>query len=112
MSDKIIDKKDIENLASLSRMKLTESEKDRFVKEIGSILAYVHQIQEVTEGVVNNTDAEHNHGLSPKTSSQFSHRNIFREDVDDRNLNPETESLVRLAPESQDGYIKVKKILK
>ena len=99
----MIDKKDIEKLASLSRMKLTEEEKDRFAKEIDAILAYVKQIQDVTEGSDNEGSSE-----SP---THFPHRNALREDVANRDLNPDTDVLVGLSPDSQDGYVKVKKIL-
>lgn len=104
----MIDKKDIEKLASLSRMKLTEEEKDRFAKEIDSILAYVKQIQDVTEGAEN---ASSTNILARKTPLHFPHRNTLREDVANRDLNPDTDVLVGLAPDSQDGYVKVKKIL-
>lgn len=96
----MIDKKDIEKLAALSRMKLDEEEKDRFAKEIDSILGYVKQIQEVSGDAV--TD---------KTIAQFPHRNILREDVENRDIVDDTSVLTNLAPGSQDGYVKVKKIL-
>ncbi len=95
----MIEKKDIQKLASLSRMKLSDEETDRFTREIDSILAYVHQINEVA-------DID-----TVKDPSNYPHRNAFREDVDNRDLNPDTSILIKSAPESQDGYVKVKKIL-
>ncbi|MFA6098828.1 MAG: Asp-tRNA(Asn)/Glu-tRNA(Gln) amidotransferase subunit GatC [Patescibacteria group bacterium] len=41
------EKKDIEKLATLARIKLTEGEKEKFAEQISSILDYVKQIQEV-----------------------------------------------------------------
>ena len=91
---------DIQKLASLSRMKLSEEELSQFTKEIDSILGYVEQIKEVSASA----DAA-------KSSGTISHKNVLREDADDRDLNATGESLVSAAPESQGGLIKVKKIL-
>lgn len=97
----MIEKKDIEKLASLSRMTLSEEEKDRFAKEIDSILGYVKQIQEVADVA----------DSSGKVPAQYPHRNALREDVDNRDIIDDTSVLVNLAPASEKGYVKVKKIL-
>lgn len=97
----MIEKKDIEKLANLSRMKLGEEEKERFAKEIDSILGYVKQIQEVADST----------NLAQKEAVQYPHRNVLREDVNDRELIDDTSVIVSLAPASHDGYVKVKKIL-
>lgn len=94
-------KKDIEKLAALSRMKLSDEETERFAKEIDSILGYVTQIQEVADTTA----------LTEKLPSDYPHRNALREDVDDRDIVEDTKVLIDLAPASQDGYVKVKKIL-
>ncbi|MES3005803.1 MAG: Asp-tRNA(Asn)/Glu-tRNA(Gln) amidotransferase subunit GatC [Patescibacteria group bacterium] len=98
----MIEKKDIEKLATLSRMKLSEEEKDRFAKEIDSILGYVKQIQDVSS-----VDS----ALAQKMPTQYPRRNALREDVDNRDIIDDTSVLINLAPASQDGYVKVKKIL-
>jgi aspartyl-tRNA(Asn)/glutamyl-tRNA(Gln) amidotransferase subunit C len=103
MTDQKVSPEDIEKLASLSRMKLTEEEKSRYAQEIGSILGYVTQIQEVTDGASTDSIA--------KTPDMYPHRNVLREDVDNRDLNDDTSELVKLAPRSHDGYVQVKKIL-
>ena len=90
---------DIEKLASLSRLKLTEEEKAKYAKEIGDILKYVDQIQEVTEGV----DLNDKKGVS--------HKNVMRDDIPDKILNPIPEVLIDQTPEHQDNLVKVKKIL-
>lgn len=95
-----ITEKDIEKLASLSRIRISDEEKTQFAKEIDSILGYVEQIKEVSE----NADV-------PKTPDSIPHRNALREDADDRNLNADGSALITAAPASQDGLIKVKKIL-
>lgn len=92
---------DIKKLASLSRMKLTDEEADRYTQEIDAILAYVDQIQEVTASVDISTT---------KTPDMFPHRNMLRDDVANP-LETDRAELVKLAPQSQDGYVQVKKIL-
>ena len=44
----MITKADIEKLAKLSRLKLTEDEKEKYAKDMENILAYVKQIDAVT----------------------------------------------------------------
>ncbi len=92
---------DIQKLASLSRMKLTEEEQTQFAKEIDSILGYVEQIKEVS------SDVSH----ADKKPSDIPHRNALREDIADANLNPDSNVLVESAPAQEQGFVKVKKIL-
>ena len=41
----MITKTDIEKLAKLSRLKLTEVEKDKYAKDMDNILAYIGQLE-------------------------------------------------------------------
>ena len=91
---------DVQKLASLSRMKLSEEELTQFTKEIDSILGYVEQINEVSGET---------HGT--KKPSDIPHRNALREDVADRGIIATGEPLVEAAPQSQNTLVKVKKIL-
>ena len=52
MAAKTITKKTIEDLAELSRLDLTDSEKEKLVKDLNSILDYVKELEEVpTQGI-------------------------------------------------------------
>jgi len=86
----------IEHTASLARLKLTESEKQKFTQEIGEILNYV---DELNKAPIEN--------VAP-ISQIADLKNVSREDVvangDMR------EKLLANAPETQDGFIKVKKV--
>lgn len=97
---------DIEKLAGLSRLALTPDEKESFTKDIGSILSYVGQIQEIS--------AESGTGRSMDPAS-YPNRNIMRGDISSseigNKLNPDSSILVNSAPMHEDGLIKVKKIL-
>lgn len=88
--------KDVENLANLARMDLTEEEKQGLIKDFASILAYVDTIKEAEVG-----DVELKNDVY----------NAWREDIprDTQNFDPAL--LTGQFPESKDNFLKVKKIL-
>jgi len=52
MAEKTINKKVVENLAELSRLDLTDNEKEKLVKDLNSILDYVKELEQVpTQGI-------------------------------------------------------------
>jgi len=90
-----MDIKDVEKLASLARIELPEDEKEQILKDMGSILEYVKQIEEVEVG-----DVAPDHTL----------HNAWREDApDDRKFS--RDSIIAQFPDSKDNFLKVKKIL-
>ncbi len=90
-----MDIKDVENLAHLARLELSDEEKSRILKDMGSILGYVKQIEELKV---------------PDTKAEYSRYNIWREDVlEQRSFSREL--ILSQFPDSQDGFLKVKKIL-
>jgi aspartyl-tRNA(Asn)/glutamyl-tRNA(Gln) amidotransferase subunit C len=89
--------KDIENLANLCRIELSNDEKKELLGEIDSILGFVDQIQKVET-----KDLEVEAGEL---------RNIMREDESPYVGGEFTDDILAEAPETQDGFIKVKKIL-
>lgn len=89
--------KDVEKLAKLSRIELSESEKESVLADLKSILGYVEQIESVSTGEIEMID-------EPL-------RNVMREDGMPHESGAHTDILLGVAPESQDGYIKVKQIL-
>jgi aspartyl-tRNA(Asn)/glutamyl-tRNA(Gln) amidotransferase subunit C len=90
--------KDIEKLAKLARIELTIEEKESLLKEVDPILGYVAQLKEVVSSV----------GETKKAGEL---RNVTREDSLPNETASNTEVLVADMPESQDNYLKVKKIL-
>jgi aspartyl-tRNA(Asn)/glutamyl-tRNA(Gln) amidotransferase subunit C len=90
--------KDIENLAKLARIELSDSEKKSLLKEIEPILGYVAQLKEVTSVVG-----------EEKVAGE--HRNIIREDANVTESETYTEAIVAEFPEKDKNYLKVKKIL-
>jgi len=93
----MIEKKDIEHLAKLSRIELDESSVEGLTKDIENILGYVDQLQAVSVDL-----NEKKAGL---------HRNVLREDENPHETGVFTEDLLKSAPYSETGFIKVKNIL-
>lgn len=91
-------REDVLKLARLSRLHLTETEEDDFRKEIEAILGFVEQL--------------HNVDLKDlKTTNQVTGlENVMRVDVvKDYGIKPS--ELLKNAPATQDGYIKVRRVL-
>ncbi len=87
--------KDVENLAELAKLDLLSKEKESLLADMESILGYVKQIESVDVGGV---EVEH------KTY------NVWREDKDEvREFSKEI--IIEQFPDSQNGFLKVKKIL-
>jgi aspartyl-tRNA(Asn)/glutamyl-tRNA(Gln) amidotransferase subunit C len=87
--------KDVENLAELARIELSEEEKKELLSDMDSILGYIKQIESV--------DIKH----SVFNSANY---NVWREDeIIPREFSKEL--ITEQFPTSQDGFLKVKKIL-
>lgn len=86
-------KQELLNIAKLSALKLNEQEIDLYMGQIQSILSYVDQLQAV-----------------PITSDQTNVRNsnIFREDIA---IQKDNTLVLQQAPEVDEGYFTVPKIL-
>ncbi len=93
-----MEKKDIEHLAKLSRIALTDTETDALAKDITSILGYVSEIEEIAGKVEG----------EKKVGALF---NVMREDSNPHEPGIYTEDLLKLAPLRDGQYLKVKKII-
>ena len=96
----MIELKEIDKLAELSRVEMTLEEKKEIQKDLESILGYVSEIQKVTTDSVG----------SPEERIGVLH-NVMREDDNANEKGIYTEKIIKSAPKSEKGYIKVKKIL-
>lgn len=88
--------KDVEHVAKLARLELTEEEKIMFSKQLGDILSHVEKLNEV-----DTTGVEPMAHAIPTT-------NVMREDV--VQYEQTREELMANAPEEEDGFFKVPKI--
>lgn len=94
----MIENKDIEKLASLSRIKVMPEEVEKFRLEIDSILDYVAQIQKVNL-------------LEDRGTAQVGDvYNVFREDENPHESGEHTETLLKEAPQREGNFVKVKNI--
>lgn len=91
-----MDIKDIDTLAELAKLDLNQAEKEKILSDMDGILDYVKQIQEVDV---------------PDIDVTYTHRNIWREDVPRPAPDFSYELIISQFPDSQDGFLKVKKIL-
>ena len=90
-----MDIRDIEKLADLAKIELTNKEKDSLLKDLDGVLNYVKQIESVEV-----------QDIQP----EYQNKNVWREDeikssVFSRDL------IMNQFPDSQDDFVKVKKIL-
>ncbi|MBA3758749.1 Asp-tRNA(Asn)/Glu-tRNA(Gln) amidotransferase subunit GatC [Candidatus Saccharibacteria bacterium] len=89
---------DVLKLARLARLQLTDSEVTQFSGEISAILGYVEQLKSV--------DVD---SLMP-TSQVTGLTNVMRKD-DMQNYGPTPADLLKNAPATKDGHIKVNRML-
>lgn len=93
----MVSKEEIKKLATLARMQIEEGEIERLAPELDAILSYVSQIDKALETV--------------ETPTILRSENIFREDVVTTKEGEYTKDLLALSPQSEKGFVKVKKIL-
>jgi aspartyl-tRNA(Asn)/glutamyl-tRNA(Gln) amidotransferase subunit C len=101
MSTTHIELQEIEKLAKLSRIELTDEEKVAMQNDISSILGYVEQIK----GVTTSSD------VSSRIAQSHTPRNVFRDDTSEHPSGAYTKAIVGNFPRKEGDYLKVKKIL-
>jgi aspartyl-tRNA(Asn)/glutamyl-tRNA(Gln) amidotransferase subunit C len=89
---------DIQRLAALARIELTDAEAEGFAPEVSSILGYVSDIKEIT-------------GDAPEEKVIGALYNVMREDTNPHEPGLYTEDLLAAAPGRDGQFVKVKKIL-
>jgi aspartyl-tRNA(Asn)/glutamyl-tRNA(Gln) amidotransferase subunit C len=85
--------KEVEYVAKLAQLKLTDQEKEKFTKQLSSILDYVKQLNEV--------DTKN---IEP-TNQIIGLENRIREDEIEEKI--QTEKLLQCAPNVENGFIKI-----
>ena len=93
-----ITKEEVLHVAHLARLEFSEEELERFAKQLGEILSYVEKLGELDTSEVEPTY----HALKLK--------NVFRED-EVRESIPTEEALAN-APERENGFFVVPKVIK
>ena len=93
----MLKREDIDHLATLARITLSEEEKVELPKQLEAILSYVSEISTVA------TEED----AIPRAGAL---RNVMRPDEKPREGGEFTDSILENAPHKQDGYIKVQQI--
>lgn len=93
----MIEKRDIENIANLSNLKLNDNEIDTFTRQLNDIVRYVKKVDEFdTDGVV-------------PTGNIVLMKNVVREDKVEPSM--DREKVLANAAEKKNGHFKVPKIM-
>jgi aspartyl-tRNA(Asn)/glutamyl-tRNA(Gln) amidotransferase subunit C len=94
-----ISKKDVEYVARLARLALSEEEKERYTAQLGQILTYIEKLNEL------NTDK-----VLP-TSHVLPLSNVWRDDRAEPNGLANPADILANAPEREGPLFKVKKVI-
>ncbi len=96
----MLNKEEVQHIAALARLELSEKELEKYQKELSSILDYIEKLREVSVK-----------GVEP-TSHPGGLKNVFREDAESGKDGETARKMIESAPGKKDGYVKVKSILK
>jgi aspartyl-tRNA(Asn)/glutamyl-tRNA(Gln) amidotransferase subunit C len=92
-----ISKEEVERVAKLARLEITEGEKDAFSRQLSSILTYIEELKSWDTA-----------GIEP-TATVLEQTNVLREDQARPSL-PVEQALLN-APDSDGGFFRVPRIL-
>jgi len=95
----MITKEEVQHIAKLARIGITEKEEEKFTKDLSSVLDYFDKLKKVDTSEV-----------EPTTHSVLL-ENVQREDVVTNQSAETKKNLVGLSPDKKENYIKVKSIL-
>ena len=96
----MISKKEVKHIAKLARLGLSEKEMEKMEKELSSILEYFEKLKEVDVSQIE------------PTFHSVPIENVMREDKINEKCKMQSAKLLYLAPDTKDGYLKVKSIFK
>jgi aspartyl/glutamyl-tRNA(Asn/Gln) amidotransferase C subunit len=93
----MITKEEVQHIAKLARLDLSEQEIKKYQEQLGNILNYVEKLQKVdTEGI---------------ETSDGGTRDLENVWSSDEGVEKDNTELINMAPENYSGQVKVKKIL-
>ncbi|MCK4454049.1 Asp-tRNA(Asn)/Glu-tRNA(Gln) amidotransferase subunit GatC [Candidatus Parcubacteria bacterium] len=90
---------DVEHIARLARLELSQDEVERMRKELSSILDYFDLLKKINVKKVK------------PTSHSFSVENVMREDLPKKQPKEKNDKLLKVMPEKKGRYTKVKSVL-
>ena len=93
-----ISRDEVKKLAQLARISITDEEAEKFQNELSGILGFVDSLNDIDTS-----------GVEP-TSQVTGLENVNRDDTE-RSYGVTPEELLKTAPDSKNGYVKVKRVL-
>ena len=94
----MISKEEVQHIAKLARLELTEPETENMQKELSAILDYFDVLKKVPQN-------------NAQIHTELKGKNILRKDEAAQKPASLANNLVQVAPDKKDGYVKVKAIL-
>lgn len=94
-----LSKEEIQHIAKLARLELTDAELEKYGSQLSAVLSYIDQLKEV--------DVK---GVEP-TAQVTGLENVLREDVARDWDEKEIEEALKDAPEREGRFIKVKRVI-
>lgn len=94
-----ITKKDVEYVARLARLELTEDEKEKYTSQLESTLEYIDQLNKLDTSNVK------------PTSHALELNNVWRKDELKQCPKEEMEKILSNAPDREDNFFRVKKVI-
>jgi aspartyl-tRNA(Asn)/glutamyl-tRNA(Gln) amidotransferase subunit C len=95
--DSKISKEDVEHIARLARLEVTEDEKGAFARQLSAIVSYMDQLRSLDTSAVK------------PTATVLPAVNVFRDDEVEESLLPE--KALGNAPDQADGFFRVPRII-
>jgi aspartyl/glutamyl-tRNA(Asn/Gln) amidotransferase C subunit len=95
----MITKEEVQHIAKLARIELTEQEVEKFQKDLSEILDYFEILKKA-----------HTSSIEEQPSSLRT-ENTARQDIPQKEKSQVIEKLISMAPQRERGYVKVHKIL-
>lgn len=99
----MIKKEEVQRIAKLARLALTEKEEEKFQKDLSSILDYFNLLQEVDVSKVEPL-------FHPTENFLRIKPDIMRKDKEKPETNELVEKLIEAAPDKKERYVKVKAV--
>ncbi len=96
----MITREEVEHIAKLARITLTQEEVEKFQKEFSEVLAYFDTLKSLQIS-----------DIEPMTHS-ITLRNVMREDEEKKETKKNVENLIAMTKNIKDGFVKVSEILK
>ncbi len=94
----MLTKEEVQHIAKLARIELTEQEVGIFQKDLSEILSYFDTLKSAETS-----------GIEPMTHS-IPLQNVMREDLPQKQSLEVIQKLIEMAPETERGLVKVKEV--